>query len=543
MPFILLIFSVLFPLSSLAEDHSTHHRILQRAAASNVRTDQLQVNRITLPLTPLGGVYNDMEGRPGSYWNGVKDAYAFSNFIFDQGLWVMGKRNGALGWLPYLWWSPYSPGPVIGGRPALYAHPEDSSRYRAYGITYGDTPANNRDVVEWPSDLGAPVDAEGHPQISGNQTIWMVYNGLDTSRVIPTRPPSKPAPAVLPVEIHQTAFEHFGALNDTSVWANTVFMEWSIYNRSTDLLDSVYLSVWTDLDFILPSANVPAVDTLTQSAYMWYEIDSSYASIGYTLLYGPSIKSPGDTAIAFGKKLPGYRNLPLTAFWPIGDDSYPDSSALGPPYSFGTGWNVVRGLTQRGFPIIDSTTKLPTKFPYSGDPITGRGSIYRTWHSGGAGFMMTSGPCTLPPGDSVWMMIVINPCAKVGGVDAITRMRMNASYMRSLPYDSLVARKPYRFVQPDSVFRAGIPSSFALLQNFPNPLNGSTTIPFDLPVASPVQIEIFDILGRSVDILGGAVYEPGHWALHWTPMVTSGVYFYRLRAGSFTQTKRLLLMK
>jgi hypothetical protein len=536
---------VILPALSVAQKNKSRSNISRTTAGLAHRTDVLNVNRIQLPLTPVGGIYNSMDNPVGSFWNGWS-LNGVQDFIFDQGLCVIGKRNGVVGWLPYLWWSPYSPGPVIGGRPALAARPQDSTRYRAYGITYGDSAASNPDIAQWPADFGAPVDAAGKPRISGDQTVWMAYNGLDTTkRFLGFGYPEQPI-GIMPVEIHQTAFAHFGVANDTSLWANTVFLEWSIYNRGSDPLDSVFLSLWTDLDFPEIWADAPGVDTVTQTAYSWDRDDSSFASVGYTLLYGPAVPSPGATAIAFGNTKPDYRNLPLTAFWGIGDDSFRDSSDIGPPYSKGTMWNVVRGLDQRGRSMIDPATHRPTHFPFSGDPITRQGSLYSGYLSGGAGFMMTSGPCTLMPGDSVWMMIAINPSVRLRGVDAINRMRANASYLRSLPYDSLVARKPRRVVPPDVV----IPSSYALQQNYPNPFNGMTTIVFDLPVASIARVEIFDVLGRSVKVWTDQAFDAGAHHVQWQPAQASGMYFCRLTAaplsapGSrFVATKKMLLMK
>jgi hypothetical protein len=540
--FIIFLSIVSFSGVCIAHSNAERQRMHRQAAGQNASAAQLDINRITLPLTATGGVYDRYHYSP-SNWNGWGSNYE-SHFIFDQGLYIMGKRNGVVWGLPYLWWSPYSPGPVIDGRPAITARPQDSLRYRAYKITQGDTPATNRDMNEWPSDFGAPVDSAGDPRIFGDQTVWMVYNGLDTSLHPPF--PWQSAPAMVPLEIHQTAFAHYGVSNDPALWANTVFMEWSIFNRSSDRLDSVYLSVWTDLDFVASLYNPPGVDTVTQTAYNWYAIDSSYAAVGYTLLYGPTVPSPGNTAIAFGKTKPGFRNLPMTSYWGIIDDSFGVNSFLGPPYTIGSGWNIIRGLNPNGTSIIDSTTKRPTRFPYSGDPITGTGSIYRLPYSGGgSGFMMTCGPLTLDPGDSVWMMAAILPSVKRGGIDAINGMRANAAYLRSLPYDSLIAHKAPRVVPPDSTIIpvVKIPSSFALHQNFPNPFNACTTIAFDLPVQSQVRLEVFDVLGRSVAVLADAMIEPGSRKVLWKPELPSGIYFYRLQAGGYIETKRLVLLR
>lgn len=88
------------------------------------------------------------------------------------------------------------------------------------------------------------------------------------------------------------------------------------------------------------------------------------------------------------------------------------------------------------------------------------------------------------------------------------------------------------------------PGSFKLWQNYPNPFNPSTTIMYDIPKLSQVIISIYDILGRKIKTLVNAQMVPGHYRVNFNASdLASGVYFYRLTAGSFVQTKKLLLIK
>jgi hypothetical protein len=100
-----------------------------------------------------------------------------------------------------------------------------------------------------------------------------------------------------------------------------------------------------------------------------------------------------------------------------------------------------------------------------------------------------------------------------------------------------------------SVKPSNSPSEFALHQNYPNPFNPQTNIRFAIPTTSRVEIELFDILGRRVRTLANEMMDAGNYAVTWNGTddlglsVASGVYFYRLRAGSFTQTRKLLLVR
>ena len=85
---------------------------------------------------------------------------------------------------------------------------------------------------------------------------------------------------------------------------------------------------------------------------------------------------------------------------------------------------------------------------------------------------------------------------------------------------------------------------FQLLQNYPNPFNPSTTIRYALPHRSHVTLTVYNTLGQQVDQLVNANIDAGHHEIQFNATnLASGVYFYRLQAGGFVETKRLLLMR
>jgi hypothetical protein len=85
-------------------------------------------------------------------------------------------------------------------------------------------------------------------------------------------------------------------------------------------------------------------------------------------------------------------------------------------------------------------------------------------------------------------------------------------------------------------------SGFALFQNHPNPVDGSTRIVFDLPVSGEVRLRIFDLLGREIETLVNARLPAGRNEMVWRPDGhPDGVYFYQLDAGSFSDSKKLTL--
>jgi photosystem II stability/assembly factor-like uncharacterized protein len=89
-----------------------------------------------------------------------------------------------------------------------------------------------------------------------------------------------------------------------------------------------------------------------------------------------------------------------------------------------------------------------------------------------------------------------------------------------------------------------LPSDFKLSQNYPEPFNPSTTISFSLPSKFFVSLKIFDLLGREVATIVSEEMSAGSYSRQWTAInMPSGVYFYRLQAGSFTEAKKLILLK
>ena len=85
---------------------------------------------------------------------------------------------------------------------------------------------------------------------------------------------------------------------------------------------------------------------------------------------------------------------------------------------------------------------------------------------------------------------------------------------------------------------------FALSQNYPNPFNPTTMIDYQLPINSHVVLKVFDVLGREVKTLVNGRQNAGNHAVAFDgSRLPSGVYFYRLQAGSYSSTKKLLLLK
>jgi hypothetical protein len=103
-----------------------------------------------------------------------------------------------------------------------------------------------------------------------------------------------------------------------------------------------------------------------------------------------------------------------------------------------------------------------------------------------------------------------------------------------------------------------LPTVYSLEQNYPDPFNPTTTIKFaipqdvkrqtrdGLPASGAVRLVVYDILGREVATLVNEVKQPGMYKVEWNASssgIASGVYYYRITAGSFSDTKKLMIIK
>ena len=104
--------------------------------------------------------------------------------------------------------------------------------------------------------------------------------------------------------------------------------------------------------------------------------------------------------------------------------------------------------------------------------------------------------------------------------------------------------KAYHLLTNVATGQNGLPNVFSLRQNFPNPFNPTTTIRYSVPRSVHVILRVYDVLGRNVATLVDGQKSPGEYSIVMDgSRLSSGVYFYTIQAGSFTQTKKFALIK
>jgi hypothetical protein len=106
-------------------------------------------------------------------------------------------------------------------------------------------------------------------------------------------------------------------------------------------------------------------------------------------------------------------------------------------------------------------------------------------------------------------------------------------------------RKPSVFgIAAGAAAAENIPSRFNLYQNYPNPFNPATEIRYDLPAAADVHLQIFSILGEEIASPVRDFQPAGVHRISWNAgQIPSGIYYYRLTAGSYQESRKLVLIR
>jgi hypothetical protein len=134
----------------------------------------------------------------------------------------------------------------------------------------------------------------------------------------------------------------------------------------------------------------------------------------------------------------------------------------------------------------------------------------------------------------------------------LIRQGQRISYLRGVVYYSgnvykLVPRTNSDFGTISSVeieHTNSLPKEYALGQNYPNPFNPTTTIEFNLPKNEYATVKVYNMLGQEIETLVNGIQDAGKYTIRFdASRFTSGVYFYRMQSGQFSQTKKMILVK
>jgi len=440
----------------------------------------------------------------------------------------------------------------------------------------------NKDGIYNPVDLnsnGIWDSNEDRPGLIGNETTFFVYS-------------DKLAPALrrftnstpIGIEIRQTTFAF---ANSDYALNNVLFVKYDILNKSGSDLDSIIFSAWADPDIgLLHSSDYVSTDTMLQTIYLYKtQSDPMYGAnppaIFHSLMQGPVAYIPGitfidlnnngvydhgfdtplDTAYNIRGRVLGVDTLPGAKNLGFSSSSYYMNShmILGDPMLL----NEIRflqlgGLTTIGG-IIDpcnfsfgtvvgvNCNNINRRFILSGDPVANLGWIntmaadHRT--------LLNIGPFNLKNNKNNVIILAYVAGRGNSPLNSVTVGKQNLTQIKE------AFRRNFPVVLSAENEQDHLPQEYILHQNYPNPFsatgssasggNPGTTISWQSAVGSWQTIKLYDVLGREIDTIVDGYYEAGKHSTFYilNSKLPSGVYFYRLQAGNFVETKKMILMR
>lgn len=384
---------------------------------------RVNTNLIDMRVTNYGSfAYDEGAGADLIYPNGTGRTVAFAG-----GIWLGTRVNGEVRVSAAEFCMPFAPGPILA--PGEWADPEDES-YRTYKIEPGDSPGEDPDYGDWPIQDGAPVGEDGWPRVLGQQTLWSVYNDLNPDY----RDCGVSSNDPLGVEVRQTTFADYWY----GTAERTVFIEWMILNKSLDALSDTYVSFWLDPDIGDAYDDVAGCDTLLSLGYSYNgdNDDPFYGTtppaVGFVVVQGPVVPSPGDNAYVSGVWVPDYKNLPMTAYSKLIIPTEPTEPSQV--------YNLMQGLDRYGNVVIDPTTGLPTNYCLPGDPVSEEGWFDEDPYE--CRILVTSGPFEMAPGDSQTVAVALIVGHGPDRLASVTNLKQHAGEATDLFRTLIEAPQP-----------------------------------------------------------------------------------------------------
>ncbi|MBK8981865.1 MAG: T9SS type A sorting domain-containing protein [Ignavibacteria bacterium] len=501
-----------------------------------VTSKKLEANNISTWFRSNGSFNRDpTTGNSGFEW--PKGAAKFARYA--SGLWLGGVVNGSILVAIAEYDYEYLPGYVDNnGDP----QGSDDPNYRIFSFSDDDSV----DFGAWrtiASQQGAYLNSSGNPFRMGSQTMF--YSYTDGYPAAHTNNAGSTLP--LKAQILQTNWAYINVnLRDVA------FTEFRIINRSNQVWNNFYISVWTDDDLGNATDDAVGIDTASEYklgyTYNFTNNDTEYGAappaVGYTILRGPVVPSIGDTVRYYSPPgsnnlivKPNMKEIKLSSF-----NTYINGDpTTGDPSNFQETYYNLQGLKRDGSPWRNPFTNEISKFPYSGAPEIPTGWVMSSGSD--RRFLMTMGPINMVPGDTQSVICAQVIARGTSNLNSITRLRQLAHHVQGIYYNN------FQSVLNVNNYSNLTPEKYSLHQNYPNPFNPSTKIRFDIPSNSSgqlsnVKLTVYNSLGNLVKTLVNEKMNSGSYETEFRGEdLSSGVYFYKLETEGFIQTKRMVFLK
>ena len=356
------------------------------------------------------------------------------------------------------------------------------------------------DPQSWPPLTGWPVkDSSGNPIFISDQDSYCVYS--DSTNSI----------NLLNIFIHQTGYVF---TNDTT--EDIIFFKYQIINKSQTNYDSIYFSLYCDIDVGNASAGT-----------------QEYA----------------DDRVGFDKEnhFVYFFDDGFSSEWPDGFTGYFGITFLGTPQTI----QFQSGITDFHYNLYDYDVDIDTvQFGIisSSEGLYNSNIGYKYFHPGATNDIHFDDTSTVPlTGLDIVSNISSGPYSLYSNQSLIFYTAiMGGNDYNDIHQNMLTSKNVFNSSITDILELKNnfIPKEYLLSQNYPNPFNPSTTIKYSIPNASKAIIKIYDVLGNEIETLVNEYKPAGTYELNWyAANLPSGVYFYRLQAGSFVETKKMILIK
>lgn len=316
----------------------------------------------------------------------------------------------------------------------------------------------------------------------------------------------------------------------------TQMFRYQIINKGINRWDSLYFALFSDPDIISGIYSTPGefigCDTLRNLGFA-YSDDTGNVAYGLRILRGPVNKSTNNSIFMSSATW-------ISKYYPCENDVYGEPEEVH--------W-YMKGFKRGGTSFLDPTRPLgngrylKTKFVFSGDPesnlgwTVAKGRINNCDGSdtgavipneGGDRRMiigMGADNLSMMPGDTQLIVFSQTLASGISNLNSVTKLKDVSDRIDYL-YQKEIKFYAENFCPHSS---ASIPADYSLSQNYPNPFNSVTKIKFSIPRISDVRLEVYDVLGKQVELLTNSEYEPGIYEISFdAKALSSGIYFYRL---------------
>jgi photosystem II stability/assembly factor-like uncharacterized protein len=529
--------------------------ILKRESDSALLATNINANNINTYLIYRGifDQYIYTTNTPGFEWPKGSNKHV----IYTTGLSASCKINNQLAQTMCSYKGEYQPGAIING---LF---NDSDIFKIYKVSRTENPPGN-DWLNWGCmvPFGAPyvdvnnngiyeplVDTPGVKNAS--QTIFACLTDYNPdSHTSGEGFGGGITSPLMGVELHLTKWSYtYPSFNDVT------FSKFEIINKGGSAWNNTYFAFVSDIDIGSEYNDWVGCDTIRNMGYGYNSTDNdpqygtAPPAVGFDVLKGPINKRVYPNAI--------YNMTSFSRFLGGEQPPYSESAPDGEPYP---AYLYMKGYKKDTSVWLDRTQPTPwgsykkTKKIFYGDPETNEG-----WTSA-KGYILnymrdtigTQNPespndkritlgmgadnYTMYNGDTAVIWLAQLVARGTNNLNSVTKLKQLSDITQTF-FES-------NFTIGINKISTAIPERYSLSQNYPNPFNPITKIKYSITGNVDVKLTVYDVLGRKIKVLVNEKQSPGIYEVTFDGTnFSSGVYFYRIEASNFSETKKMLVIK